>query len=638
MIMCGIRLSNRAQIYHPLNNKRREIRLLHVSPRQKNRELIQCHLSAASLDDRPVYEALSYAWGDPRARKSIELCGRPFRVRKNLWTALKAIHLSDTSRTIWIDAICINQDDKEERSQQVKLMREVYRGAEKVIAWLGDDTDDVEHAFGVIEAMSDFPNLHFDPEIPPHHDLAVLEPESIESLVRFLNRDWWKRVWTFQEMALAFRLEIRCSRRTLTGEKLAAARESFWNHNTCCYSAYSGEYPGDPIADLDKYFSPLTRMYQYANMTDDFVFPSIMATFRQRQCTNPQDKVYGYLGLAFGRFRSFVEPNYNKDPGLVFEETALRIMEKIGSLGPFSLLEGPKSNDIICPSWVPTWEEFEHDFLFEAHYLRFSWLITFNACRQKSLDMSLLCQGKLKVRGVIVDRIVSDARVPPSHPIKHQTPIFDQWRALARCSNAPYVDPRSTREEAFWLTLLNGSLHEGRRRVPEPEDGEASSTANEVNETNLAREDLSRPANEDRTVLPVHGSAGTPPPPEEVDSRQWHSWWVFMHSPSDFLDLEGLQFNTCVTAATVNRKFFMTAEGWMGTGPPTARQNDMVVVLNGGLVPYVLRPTWSEMSHAGTTYSEFTILGDCYVHGIMYGEAMDRLDAGVYTEQEFVLV
>ncbi|KAL9033031.1 MAG: hypothetical protein Q9214_007703 [Letrouitia sp. 1 TL-2023] len=252
--------------------------------------------------------------------------------------------------------------------------------------------------------------------------------------------------------------------------------------------------------------------------------------------------------------------------------------------------------------------------------------------------MSLLCQGKLKVRGVIVDRIASNARVPPHHPIKHQTPIYDQWHALAQCSNIPYVDQRLTREEAFWLTLLNGSLHEGRGRVPEPENGEASSAANDIDETNLAREDSTGSATEDRIVLPVHGSAGVPLLPEEVDDRLWHSWWSFMHSPSDFLDPEGLQFNTCVTAATVNRKFFMTAEGWMGTGPPTARQNDLVVVLNGGLTPYVLRPTWSETSHAGTTYSEFTILGDCYVHGIMYGEAMDRLDAGVYTEQEFVLI
>ncbi|KAL9045503.1 MAG: hypothetical protein Q9214_001459, partial [Letrouitia sp. 1 TL-2023] len=288
--MCGIRLSNRAQIYHPLKKIRREIRLLHISPGQKVTESIKCHLSVASLDDRPVYEALSYVWGDPRVTKSINLGGRSFRVRKNLWTALKAIRISDTSRTIWIDAICIDQDDKEERSEQVKLMGEVYRGAEKVIAWLGDDTDDVEHAFSVIKAMSDFPDLHFDPRVPPHHDRAVLEPESIESLVQFLDRDWWKRVWTFQEMALASRLEIRFGHRTLTGEKLAAAHENFWSHNTCCYSAFSGEHPGHPIADLDKDFSPLNRMYQYANMVDDFVFPSIMATFRQRQCTHPQDK------------------------------------------------------------------------------------------------------------------------------------------------------------------------------------------------------------------------------------------------------------------------------------------------------------------------------------------------------------
>ena len=77
----------------------------------------------------------------------------------------------------------------------------------------------------------------------------------------------------------------------------------------------------------------------------------------------------------------------------------------------------------------------------------------------------------------------------------------------------------------------------------------------------------------------------------------------------------------------------------MGTGPPATRPGELVVVLNGGLVPYVLRPTGAATTDGnGTRVSEFTILGDCYLHGIMHGEAMDRLDRGVYQEQAFVLV
>ena len=526
---------------------------------------------------------------------------------------------------MWIDALSIDQTSRDERSQQVSLMGDIYRGAEKVIAWLGRDLDDANTAFDVIEALSDFPDLHLDDRVSPHLDLELLEPASMESLMRLFDGEWWRRVWTFQELILATQLEFRCGSRSLPGEKLAAAHNSFWSHNECCYSAFSGEYPGHPLADLDKYFGRLSRIYDFAGLTEDIVFPAIMAVFRQRQCTDPRDKVFGYLGLAIGRFRDSVEPDYCKDTAVVFEKTALRIMERIESLGPFSLLEGPRSKNIGCPSWVPTWEEFRHDFIFEAYYIRLKCLVTFNACRKKPLDLSSVCPGKVKVRRVVVDSVGHTGKVPPNHPIKHQTAVYDEWHALAQCfANAPYGDQKSTREDAFWLTLLNGSLHEDAGVPPVPEGN------------------VSLPAHEGTGTTPAPESFPSFPAPQAVDSSLWPKWWAFMHSPSDFLDVDDLIFNTCVTAATVNHKFFVTMGdegGWMGTGPPATRPGDLVVVLNGGVVPYVLRPTGTTMTGCdGTRSPEFAILGDCYVHGIMHGEVIDRLEEGAYQEQNFVLV
>ena len=560
---------------------------------------------------------------------------------------------------MWIDALCINQKDRDERSQQVKLMGAIYRGAAQVIAWLGpDDDDDGPAAFGLLEALSDAPDRHLDERMSPHLAPELLWPESIEALMRLLDGRWWRRVWTFQEMVLAARLEFRRGSRSLPGAKLAAAHENFWSHNACCYSAFAGEYPGHPLADLDKYLGRLSRIYDFASLTEDIVFPAVMVVFRQRECSDPRDKVFGYLGLAFGRFQNYVEPNYKKAVSAVLEETALKIMERIESLGPFSLLEGPRSRKLGCPSWVPTWEELRHDFIFEAYHIRLKWLVTFNACRKKPLDLVPLRPGKVKVRGIIVDQVGNVGGVPPHHPIKHQTAIYDGWHAIAQCSTTvPYRDQQATREEAFWLTLLNGSLHEDASIPPAPEenmaaleqDGHATSSA--LVSAQTSRASLAAPAPGENVADPERaghatpsalGSSQTSRESQAVDSDLWPKWWAFMHSPSGFLDVDTLDFNTCVTAATISRIFFVTVgkEGdWMGTGPPATRPDDLVVVLNGGVVPHVLRPTGSAMKgQDGEKLPQFLILGDCYVHGIMHGEAMDRLDEGQYQEQDFVLV
>lgn len=221
--------------------------------------------------------------------------------------------------------------------------------------------------------------------------------------------------------------------------------------------------------------------------------------------------------------------------------------------------------------------------------------------------------------------------MPPNHPIKHQTAIYDEWHALAQCSaEIPYRDLKSTREEAFWLTLLNGSFHE------------------DIGPPSAREESVSLPAQDGSGTTPALELSTTIPARDTIDSSHWHTWWSFMHSPSDFLDVDGLKFNTCVTAATVNRAFFTAADadedgsvggGWMGIGPPAIQPGYLVVVLNGGLAPYILRPTGAMTTDGdGSRLSEFTILGDCYLHGIMQGEAMDRVDAGIYREQVFVLV
>ncbi|KAH6708816.1 heterokaryon incompatibility protein-domain-containing protein [Leptodontidium sp. MPI-SDFR-AT-0119] len=145
------------RLYEQLDPNRREIRLISLSP-GKLFDPIVVALAPFSLDDEdtPAYEALSYVWGDTSDRQNIELNGVTFPVTANLYMALQFLRIPSGIRILWVDAICINQDDVEERNNQVGLMSSIYSSAWRVLCWLGDSKDDgVVHAAGYGISMDD---------------------------------------------------------------------------------------------------------------------------------------------------------------------------------------------------------------------------------------------------------------------------------------------------------------------------------------------------------------------------------------------------------------------------------------------------------------------------------------------------
>jgi hypothetical protein len=112
-------------IYTTLTYAKTNIRLVVLSPGQGN-ETLQCHLRIVRLSRAGRYEALSYEWGSPNDNTSlIILNGQLFRVQKNLSRALKALRSERVEQTFWIDALCINQEDKTEKNHQVPLMGDI---------------------------------------------------------------------------------------------------------------------------------------------------------------------------------------------------------------------------------------------------------------------------------------------------------------------------------------------------------------------------------------------------------------------------------------------------------------------------------------------------------------------------------
>lgn len=125
--------------YGALNQQPEDtIRLLTIQNGES--DFVHCRVSLSQLRQSIVYVALSYMWDEGPADMSLLIAGKPFSVRRDLYSFLKRLQREKEPTCVGIDAICIDQSDVTERSHQLGLMGQIYRGAELVSAWVGDDT------------------------------------------------------------------------------------------------------------------------------------------------------------------------------------------------------------------------------------------------------------------------------------------------------------------------------------------------------------------------------------------------------------------------------------------------------------------------------------------------------------------
>ncbi|KAK3389853.1 heterokaryon incompatibility protein-domain-containing protein [Podospora didyma] len=207
-------------IYHRLEQNRKQIRILILKPAPNESDTIECELQTADLDDGSAsYEALSYVWGshkDPAAK--IMLQGSEHTARPSLALALRHLRYKGRSRRLWVDAICINQNNLDERAAQVKIMREIYTRSETTVSWLGEAADESDDAMELIRALGDWTHEHHDEifeyssddaggdgndqvTIPAEDGSIQTAADNWPAVCRLLERPYWTRVWIIQELA-----------------------------------------------------------------------------------------------------------------------------------------------------------------------------------------------------------------------------------------------------------------------------------------------------------------------------------------------------------------------------------------------------------------------------------------------------
>ena len=119
---------------------------------------LHCSLDVINIENPPPLEALSYVWGDSTALSPMLCDGRPISITANLEQVLRHLRFPIQPRYLWVDAICIDQENIDERTRQVQDMRQVYKRATRVIVWLGIKTAGVEQAFDLAQRLVEIHN------------------------------------------------------------------------------------------------------------------------------------------------------------------------------------------------------------------------------------------------------------------------------------------------------------------------------------------------------------------------------------------------------------------------------------------------------------------------------------------------
>ena len=168
---------------------------------------LECILTVIRLADPeniPEYCALSYSWPDQKPTSIINCNGYPVEVRPGLIAALQQIWTDRPGCLVWVDAVCIRQDNVSERNNQVSLMAEIYEYASEVIVWLGKEEKKVLPAFQLFTQLQNDGDVAHERLSKLFHSgksISTLNPdfELYESLEALSDLPWFNRCWTFQE-------------------------------------------------------------------------------------------------------------------------------------------------------------------------------------------------------------------------------------------------------------------------------------------------------------------------------------------------------------------------------------------------------------------------------------------------------
>ena len=254
------------------------------------------------------YFALSYAWGDLSRKSNILVNGHLMTVGSNLEAPLRAIRQKQPVQKgykIWIDALCINQQDIVERGEQVKRMRDIYKQAHDVLVWLGPEEDDSGKAMDLIRTLSHShrSGQHESLGAQLRQKRTLLFPGAWIAVSQLLDRAYWDRLWVLQEICMGgAQTPILCGRQAITWDDLYRATYLFCTtHNIdIVFSLIDEERQNAGLSSAGLKRNKIIHLqYEQAIQTSggELQIMPLLDLGRKSLASDPKDKVYGLLGL-----------------------------------------------------------------------------------------------------------------------------------------------------------------------------------------------------------------------------------------------------------------------------------------------------------------------------------------------------
>ncbi|KAJ4303168.1 hypothetical protein N0V90_002061 [Kalmusia sp. IMI 367209] len=549
-----------------------EIRILSILPAPSGLDQtaqIECDIRVAPLSNLPSYEALSYVWGSETASTPIIVTGHPIVVSQSLHSALCRLRLPDHERLVWVDQLCIDQRNIQEKTRQVQLMSGIY--TKRCIIWMGEIKDGVPlaDAYAAVQILQ-YMAARRGAKDPNSVPIPAAFPSRFEAAINALrgisNFDqWWNRIWTVQEAVLPKDTILQWGPFDIRWSIVQQAREAWLGGGALRplnYPDVRSSAGHTVLTDLMVHVGWLmsTKSHRGGPLP-------MIHRFRFRRATDPRDKIYGLL----------VFNTLTKE--LIVDENGLRPLTNSPRQHPSEATPGVPSWALDLASSLPKYAP-ERFYLLHGYteYRASESLgpIDIGGIRaQVGLDT-------LTLTGVLIDTIV---RVQDGYKTKEFGPLnfpatealLHEWYAIAlgstfnssqqpsvSISNDTYPRNAYTRSEAFAKVAL-GDVIRGVNQVP----------ARRANNNDI--QDI----------------------------------WKLMRGQGGAVKHETRR---TVYGMMNNHNLFVTEIGLMGSGHVDTQIGDEVWVFKGGNVPFVVRPRIGKGEHG------YSFVGQCFVQGIMRGE------------------
>jgi hypothetical protein len=564
-------------------------------------------------------------WGAPVLACSITINNRLLMITKSLDVAIRFLRHDKESIVVWIDQICINQNDPAEKASQVQLMSLIYQRAWNTVIWLSDTpADDAFNAIYTIECMT---QDIYHPLLPSEKERLCnppyIEAGAFEAVERLFACPWFQRTWTIQEAVLSNDPWV-----------MSGASVRHWDNSVGCCAGLRdlGLFQsGVAMRGLDNTVTALSdvpptishgsqaaltiwRMKnEYNRSRATMSLLTALVETRHTQATNSLDNIYGVLGVC----EHDVFPDYTIQPTLLFRRVALQILriqiqdfERMfrrsithtvsASLGPFTLLYciDQPANELDrgeSPSWVVDWSKPRVTAGLVSNSSVFN---CFNAGDRPSITCPLQIsddESMLYLSAKLFDAIehlgpiIRDSDLQASH----STGSIAFRISVAYAISPPSILKTKLSFLAFCKLLTAGKDITGREKY--------SSAYTEI--ISFLCDTITRqcPTFPDQIYTPRQQKGRL-----TTDSLNTRT------CGRTFQD-----FMKAFASAVRNRRLCWNKKGHLGLVPRFARKDDCVVVVPGCPVPFVIRHAGEQ---AGVSVHQF--VGESYVDGIMHGEVM----------------